>query len=154
MFSDRMELPKGKFYRSKGERIMSIFKRKEQEKNIINEQENDVPVINEEAPEVSTLGQKIAEGRKKSGYTQEEFSELLGVTPQAVSKWENDVSCPDIQLLPKISQLLNISIDVLLGNAQKKPEEQKEKVIDTSKLSFTINITKQNQNPVNVSLPF
>ena len=133
---------------------MSIFKRKEQQKNIINEQENDVPVINEEAPEVSTLGQKIAEGRKKSGYTQEEFSELLGVTPQAVSKWENDVSCPDIQLLPKISQLLNISIDVLLGNAQKKPEEQKEKVIDTSKLSFTINITKQNQNPVNVSLPF
>lgn len=149
-----MELPKGKFYRSKGERIMSIFKRKEQEKNIIAEQENNAPVINEEVSEAFTLGQKIAEGRKKCGYTQEEFSELLGVTPQAVSKWENDVSCPDIQLLPKISQLLNISIDELLGNTQKKPEEPKAKTIDTSKLSFTINITKQNQNPVNVSLPF
>ena len=148
-----MELPKGKFYRSKGERIMSIFKRKEQEKNIIAEQENNAPVINEEVSEAFTLGQKIAEGRKKCGYTQEEFSELLGVTPQAVSKWENDVSCPDIQLLPKISQLLNISIDELLGNTQKKPEEPKAKTIDTSKLSFTINITKQNQNPVNVSLP-
>ncbi len=133
---------------------MSIFKRKEQEKNIIAEQENNAPVINEEVSEAFTLGQKIAEGRKKCGYTQEEFSELLGVTPQAVSKWENDVSCPDIQLLPKISQLLNISIDELLGNTQKKPEEPKAKTIDTSKLSFTINITKQNQNPVNVSLPF
>ena len=133
---------------------MSIFKRKEQEKNIINEQENVTPVINEEVTENFTLGKKIAEGRKKCNYTQEEFSELLGVTPQAVSKWENDVSCPDIQLLPKISQLLNISIDDLLGNAQKKSEEPKAKVIDTSKLNFTINITKQNQNPVNVSLPF
>ena len=133
---------------------MSIFKRKEQEKNIIDGQENNTPVINEEVSEAFTLGQKIAEGRKKCGHTQEEFSELLGVTPQAVSKWENDVSCPDIQLLPKISQLINISIDELLGNAQKKFEEPKAKAVDTSKLSFTINITKQNQNPVNVSLPF
>ena len=41
-----------------------------------------------------TLGGKIAELRRNIGLTQDEMSEKLGVTPQAVSKWENDVSCP------------------------------------------------------------
>ncbi len=133
---------------------MSIFSKKKNNPNdepvqeIINE-----PII-EEKQTTSTIGSRIAKGRKAKGYTQEEFSQLLDVTAQAVSKWENDISCPDIQLLPKISQLLNISIDELLGNSPKKPEEPKAKPVDTSKLSFTINITKQNQNPVNVSLPF
>lgn len=133
---------------------MSIFSKKKNNPNEepIREIANE-PIV-EECETPGTIGSRIAQGRKAKGYTQEEFSQLLDVTAQAVSKWENDVSCPDIQLLPKISQLLNISIDELLGNAQKKFEEPKSKVIDTSKLNFTINITKQNQNPVNVSLPF
>ena len=64
-----------------------------------------------------TLGGKISELRKDIGITQDEMSEKLGVTPQAVSKWENDVSCPDIMLLPKLAGLLGISIDELFSNA-------------------------------------
>ena len=48
-----------------------------------------------------TLGSRIAELRRKKNMTQEELAAELGVTPQAVSKWENDLSCPDITLLPK-----------------------------------------------------
>jgi len=133
---------------------MSIFSKKKNNSNDEPVYENiNEPIINE-SENSDTIGSRIAQRRKAKGYTQEEFSQLLDVTAQAVSKWENDISCPDIQLLPKISQLLNISIDELLGNAQKKVEEPKANVVDTSKLSFTINITKHNQNPVNVSLPF
>ena len=50
-----------------------------------------------------TLGSRIAELRRKKNMTQEELAAELGVTPQAVSKWENDLSCPDITLLPPMN---------------------------------------------------
>lgn len=126
---------------------MSIFKRKEQE----------VPVEESVKEATSaTLGERIAEGRKKCGYTQEAFAELLDVTPQAVSKWENDVSCPDIQLLPKISQILGVSVDELLTGKKATISEQPEfqKTVDTSKLKFVIRVEKPEQKPVVVSFPF
>ena len=49
----------------------------------------------------SSLGSRIAELRRKKNMSQEDLANALGVTPQAVSKWENDLSCPDITLLPK-----------------------------------------------------
>ncbi len=45
---------------------------------------------------MSTLGTRIAEYRKQCGMTQEQLAEHMDVSPQAVSKWENDMSCPDI----------------------------------------------------------
>lgn len=60
-----------------------------------------------------TFGQKLNTLRKEFGFTQDEVASKLGVTPQAVSKWENDLSCPDIMLLPKLAQLYHISIDEL-----------------------------------------
>lgn len=45
-----------------------------------------------------TIGKRIAARRKEKGYTQEEIAERLGITAQAVLKWENDTSCPDISL--------------------------------------------------------
>ena len=45
-----------------------------------------------------TLGQRIAERHRGRGMTQQTLSEQLNVTPQAVSKWENDASCPDVML--------------------------------------------------------
>ena len=107
----------------------------------------------------STLGIRIADARKNKGYTQEEFSQLLGVSPQAVSKWENGISCPDIMLLPKISQLLEISTDELLtGNAPKTddvPKEEKEikTAVDISKLKLRIRVLTPNKKPVNISVP-
>ena len=86
--------------------------------------------------------------------TQEEFSQLLDVTAQAVSKWENDISCPDIQLLPKIADILNMTTDELLtGKRAEQSKEQKTVNIDTSNLKININVLKPGQNPVNVSLP-
>ncbi len=53
--------------------------------------------------------------RKKNNFTQEKVAELLGVTSQAVSKWETATTYPDISVLPIISKLFGISIDYLLG---------------------------------------
>lgn len=61
------------------------------------------------------LGKNISERRKSMGMTQEELADKLGVSPQAVSKWENNLSCPDIALLPEISKLFGVSVDELLG---------------------------------------
>lgn len=68
-----------------------------------------------------TLGSRIAELRRKKNMTQEELAAELGVTPQAVSKWENDLSCPDIALLPQLARLFGVTTDELLGN-QSQPE--------------------------------
>lgn len=63
----------------------------------------------------STLGKRIMARRKKLGLTQDKLAETLGVTAQAVSKWENDQSCPDITMLPRLAELFDITVDELLG---------------------------------------
>ena len=61
------------------------------------------------------LASRIVELRKSAGLTQEQLAARLGVSYQAVSKWENDQSCPDIQLLPDIADIFHVSIDSLFG---------------------------------------
>lgn len=68
-----------------------------------------------------TMGATIARLRKEHGLTQEALANRLGVSNQAVSKWESDQCCPDVLLLPKLADEFGISIDVLFGRA---PEEQ------------------------------
>ena len=60
------------------------------------------------------IGEKIKQLRKKADVNQERFAEYLGVTPQAVSKWEVEGCYPDIELLPSIANFFNISIDELM----------------------------------------
>lgn len=62
-----------------------------------------------------TLGKRISFHRKRLGLTQDALAEKMGVTAQAVSKWENDLSCPDITILPKLAQVFGVSTDALLG---------------------------------------
>lgn len=62
-----------------------------------------------------SIGKNIAKYRKAKGLTQEELGEKLGVTNQAVSKWESEISMPDVMLLPKIAAVLNITLDLLYG---------------------------------------
>ena len=64
-----------------------------------------------------TLGRRIARLRLTKAATQERLARELNVSPQAVSKWENDINYPDISLLPQLAQFLGVSIDELLRGA-------------------------------------
>lgn len=78
-----------------------------------------------------TLGRRIAENRKRLGLTQDQLAERMGVSPQAVSKWENDLSCPDITALPRLAEIFGMTTDQLLGVASEEPVRQGEIVDDT-----------------------
>lgn len=87
----------------------------------------------------NTFGERIQSFRKKRNRTQEEVANKLNVTAQAVSKWEKDVSLPDVQLLLSIAKLLNTLIDYLLGNTQGSVVEvSKGEKKDIQKLVFKI----------------
>ena len=81
--------------------------------------------------EKQTLGQKIAELRKAKNMTQLELANLLNITDKAVSKWERDISCPDINTFPKLAEILGVSVDELLqaNDAVSKNKETKD-IID------------------------
>ena len=61
-----------------------------------------------------TLGAMIASLRKERQMTQLELAEQLGVTDKAVSKWERNLSCPDITAIPKLADILGVSVEELL----------------------------------------
>lgn len=61
-----------------------------------------------------TIGQSIAFYRKKAKLTQEDLAEKLNVTSQAVSKWENDLSYPDLESTGRLASVLNTTVDCLL----------------------------------------
>lgn len=75
------------------------------------------------------IGEKIKELRKKADINQEKFAEYLGVTAQAVSKWEVEGCYPDIELLPSIANFFNISIDELMGYDVIKNQEKIDMII-------------------------
>ena len=112
------------------------------------------------------LGNNISERRKSMGLTQEELATKLGVSPQAVSKWENNLSCPDISLLPDISKLFNISVDELLGvsnpnnNAETTKNEEvhsdvtyEEPVYTGKKATKLLITTERNGKTTNIKFP-
>ena len=68
------------------------------------------------------LGKEITKSRQKLGMTQEALAQTLSMTNQAVSKWELDQSCPDIQLLPQLADIFGITVDELFGREVKKQE--------------------------------
>ena len=61
-----------------------------------------------------TLGMMIASLRKEHGLTQLELAEKMNVTDKAVSKWERDLCCPDINSLPKLAEIFGLSVDELM----------------------------------------
>lgn len=102
-----------------------------------------------------TFGQKIAELRKEKGMTQEALAERLGVSPQAVSKWETDVSMPDVSLLPKLAEQLGCSIDALFDRAERpevelvEPAQRK----DPARMIMRILVDSADGDHVKVNLP-
>ncbi len=102
-----------------------------------------------------TLGKKIAALRREKRITQEELSERLNISPQAVSKWENDQSYPDIALLPKIADIFRVTTDELFARSSAKetamlPEAHAKNMDD---MIFKIIVNSSDGDKVRVNLP-
>lgn len=117
-------------------------------------------IKNEIKTEVTTMniGNNIAVLRKKKGITQEELANELGVSAQAVSKWENNSSCPDVSLLTKIADYFGVSVDDLL-RAQEDDivdlaEEKEDNVKPDDKKNIVIKIMQQNGKENVIKVPF
>ena len=105
---------------------------------------------------MKTIGQKISEKRKQMHLTQEELAFKLNVSPQAVSKWENDLSIPDVTLLIALSDLFNISLDELIREKQNLPvttlvEQENKKPLEKMLLKIIVN--SKDGDKVKVNLP-
>lgn len=101
-----------------------------------------------------TIGNRIAKFRKAKGMTQEELASIMGVSSQAVSKWENDASCPDISLLPQLCKTLGVTADELLTGKTdevKLVPAQERKSLD--ELTMRVNILSSAGDKVKVNLP-
>lgn len=101
-----------------------------------------------------TIGNRIAKYRKNNNLTQEELASQVGVSSQAVSKWENDVSCPDISLLPQLSKVLGVTTDALLtgknGDVKMIPETERKSLED---LTMRVYVNSAEGDKVRVNLP-
>ena len=103
-----------------------------------------------------TIGGRIAKFRKEKGRTQEDLATLMGVSAQAVSKWENDASCPDISLLPKLAQILGITTDELLtgkNNTVQLVPAEKRKPFDQMVMRILVNSHEGDKVKVNLPMP-
>ena len=101
----------------------------------------------------ATIGQNIAKYRKLCGLTQAELAEKLNVSVQAVSKWENDVSCPDIERIGELASTLNTSAESIISG---ESVTQVKKADDLSRrlLAISVKHTEGNENvDVNVRIP-
>ena len=105
-----------------------------------------------------TLGTRIAEYRRAKGLKQDELAQALGVSPQAVSKWENDVSCPDIMMLPALAARLGVTVDTLLTGKEEAPKatylsEQDRKDFEKTMLSVRVDSSEGDRVRVNLPMP-
>ena len=103
---------------------------------------------------MNTIGSRIAQKRKALGLTQEALASMLGISSQAVSKWENAISAPDIGLLPALAKALNCTTDELLSGKTDEvrvlPEPQR-KNIDS--LVLRIKVLSADGDKIRVNLP-
>lgn len=83
---------------------------------------------------MKSIGEMISSLRKEKGMTQNELAEKMNVTDKAVSKWERDLSCPDINTISKLADVLDVSVDELLQ--AKKKEYPNTKLKDLVNLIF------------------
>jgi transcriptional regulator with XRE-family HTH domain len=76
------------------------------------------------------IGEKIKFLRKKTNITQDKLAEYLGITPQAVSRWESETAYPDIETLPAIANFFNVTSDELLGIDRTQNQQKTEKIYE------------------------
>ena len=104
-----------------------------------------------------TIGKRIAALRRDKNLKQDDLAQMLEVSPQAISKWENDQTCPDISLLPKLAKILGVSVDELLSGKQELqpvvtlvPEDQRKDIKD---MMLRIVVDSADGDKVRVNLP-
>lgn len=103
----------------------------------------------------TTLGKRISYLRKDKELKQDELAEKLGVSPQAVSKWENDQTCPDITLLPELAKILGVTVDELLSGKSEPavrivPEAERKAVND---MMLRVVVDSADGDKVRINLP-
>lgn len=99
---------------------------------------------------METFGTRLGRIRKENNYTQETIANKLNVTAQAVSKWENDITSPDIDTLIKLADIFNITIDELVGRASNAIATTKK---DINKMILKIIVDSNENDKVRVNLP-
>ena len=101
-----------------------------------------------------TFGQRFGRLRRQRGLKQEELGEKLGISGQAVSKWENDASMPDVSLLVELSEILGVSLDELLGKevptTRIVPVEERKNI---DELVLRIRVDSSEGDKITVNLP-
>lgn len=102
---------------------------------------------------MQTLGERIAYYRKAANMTQAELAEACSVTAQAVSKWENDLTAPDISLIPKLAELFHVTTDELLGVSKRTVAAVDPAKVDMSKMLLRMRVLSSDGDKVNINLP-
>ena len=102
---------------------------------------------------MQSLGERIAALRKARGMTLEQLAESCSVTAQAVSKWENGLTAPDISLLPRLAELFSVTTDELLGVHRAETVAVDPSAVDVSKLLLRVRVLSS-ESEVKVNFPF
>ena len=102
----------------------------------------------------NTLGENISRHRKMTKLTQEELAERMNVSSQAVSKWENDLSLPDIETIQRLAMLFGCTIDELVNGAMNAPTLKSSDPDEVDRRTLTIKVDKDGSDPVSVSVRF
>ncbi|MBE5759581.1 MAG: helix-turn-helix transcriptional regulator [Clostridiales bacterium] len=105
----------------------------------------------------NSIGKRIAALRREKGYKQDDIAKKLNISPQAVSKWENDQSYPDISVLPALAEYLGVSVDELLTGKKEEvspvrivPEEERKNI---DEMFFRIIVDSAEGDRIRVNLP-
>ena len=104
----------------------------------------------------TTIGKRIAGLRKDKGLKQEALADMLGVSGQAVSKWENDQTCPDISLLPQLANMPGVTVDELLTGKSAAPETRlvpEEERKDIKDMMLRLVVDSADGDKVRMNLP-
>ena len=102
-----------------------------------------------------SIGERIISLRTAASLSQGQLADRMGVSRQAVSKWENDLSCPDITLLPQLARLFDVTTDELLGNTGHPettllPKEERKPIKD---MILRVVVNSKDGDKVRVNLP-
>ena len=102
---------------------------------------------------MNSLGERIAYYRKKNNFTQEQLAEKCSVSAQAVSKWENDLTAPDIQLIPALAGFFGITCDELLGVQRSDVSVVAPELVNLNKMLFRLKVISEDGSKLNFNFP-